>query len=259
MCCAFQVLTEVSKSEIAVLRTFQALAAGIFSRPEGVSDTHARHINLCNNCLSSITGHQSFNVKDFTDDDLDSDGAKTSAVSVGQTPSLVRGLRDFAGLSLEDKQVVHGEDDAVSVMSRDTGSRASSEASFADVSSVESGRRGRDGYELASRTFKKTRKPVARGIEIYSDSDDEIEKAHKTDALKKDTKGSVKPRSGTGVRFNVQEPVVVNTQGEVPKAKIARSETKNSLNSGHTLASSVTIPLGDEGEPINNVVVLMLS
>lgn len=248
VCCAFQVLTEVSKSEIAVLRTFQALAAGIFSRPEGVSDTHARHINLCNNCLSSITGHQSFNVKDFTDDDLDSDGAKTSTVSVGQTPSLVRGLRDFAGLSLEDKQVVHREDDAVSVMSRDTGSRASSEASFADVSSVESGRRGRDGYEVASRTFKKTRKPVARGIEIYSDSDDEIEKAHKTDALKKDTKGSVKPRIGTGVRFNVQEPVFMNTQGEVPRAKIARSETKNSLNSGHTLASSVTIPLGDEDD-----------
>ena len=266
MCCAFQVLTEVSKQEIGVLRTFQALAAGMFTRPAEISEAHARHIHLCNNCLSTITGHQSYNVKGFPDDDLNFNQEKIATasglISMGQTPSFVRGLRDFADLGLKDNEVRYPEDDAESVASRDTGSDASSEASFADVSSVESGRRGRSGDvnersgSSVSKTYKKTRRTVARKDELSSDSEDEIEKPSKTetkplkqtDTVKKDVEKSVRGRAGTGVRFNVQEPDDVNAEGGVPRAQMERSLTKDSLNSAHTRGSSVTIPLGDEGK-----------
>lgn len=245
MCCAFQVLTEVSKQDIAVLRTFQALAAGIFPRPAGMSDTHARHIHICSNCLSSITGHQSFNPKEG---DLGSNGTKTNATSIGETPSFVRRLCGFAGLEIQDKRVGQLENDAASVRSRNIGSDASSEASFADVSSVESGCHGREVHATdMSKSFKKTRRTVARIGETFSDSEDEKDEAHKMDDLTENTNGPVKERDGTGVRFNVEEPIVGNWEGGVAKAKMTRAGTKDSLYSGRTRASSVTIPLADEG------------
>lgn len=257
MCCAFQVLTEVSKQDIAVLRTFQALAAGIFSRPAGMSDTHARHVHICNNCLSNMTGHHSFNPKDFSEDDLGSNGIKTNATSLGETPSFVRRLRGFAGLEINDKRVGQLEDDAASVRLRDTGSDASSEANFADVSSVESGCGGREGRAtVTSNSVKKTRRTVARNGETFSDSEDEKDEAHKMDDFTENNDGPLKERDGTGVRFNVEEPIVGNSEGAVSKAKMTRAGTKDSLNSGHTRASSVTIPLADEGESIVNVVIL---
>lgn len=85
----------------------------------------------------------------------------------------------------------------------DIGSRVFFEVSFVDVSSVESGCWGRDGYEVVLRIFKKIRKLVVRGIEIYFDLDDEIEKVYKIDVLKKDIKGFVKFCIGIGVWFNV--------------------------------------------------------
>ena len=270
MCCAFQVLTEVSKHDIVVLRTFQALAAGIFTRPPEISEAHARHIHLCNNCLSTITGHQSLNVKGFPDDDLNVNQEKTQTasgfVSVGETPSFVRGLRDFVDLGLEDKQVGHPEDDAASVASRDTHSDASSEASFADVSSVESGHRGRSSHanersaSNMSKTYKKTRRIAGRKGDISSDSEDEIRKPQKTqkaskqaDIMKKDFESSARARGGTGVRFNVKDSEDVHTESGIPKAQVERSLTKDSLYSAHTQGSSVTIPLVDEGELTENI------
>lgn len=271
MCCAFQILTEVSKHEIAVLRTFQALAAGIFTTSAEISDEHARHIHLCNHCLSTMTGHQSYNVKGFPDDDLNLNKEKSATasgfISVGQTPSFVRGLRNFANLGLEDMEVKHSEDDTASVASRNTPSDASSEASFADESSVESGRYGRSdrvnerSSSNMSKTYKKTRSTGAKKGEISSDSEDETEKPQKSqikpskqaDTAKKDTESSVRPRGGTGVRFNVQEDPEVGTEGGVPKAQLERSLTKDSLFSARTRGSSVTIPLADEGELTDNV------
>ncbi|KAJ7392689.1 hypothetical protein OS493_010340 [Desmophyllum pertusum] len=268
VCCAFQVLTEVSKQEIAVLRTFQALAAGIFSRPAEISDAHARHIHLCNNCLSTITGHQSFNAKGYPDDDLDFNQEKiTHSASgflsaMGKTPSFVRGLRDFADLSFEEKAQVRHPEDTESVMSRDDTLSDTSEASFADVSSVESGRRGRSGHVNArmasnvSKTYKKTRKIDARKDESSSESEDEIEKPLKTqiknskqtDILKKETDRSARARGGTAVRFNVQDPEVSNTEGGIPGARMERSFTKDSLYSVPTQGSSVTLPSADEDD-----------
>ena len=256
----------MSKQEIGVLRTFQALAAGIFTTPAQISEAHARHIHLYNNCLSTLTGQQSYNVKGFVDDDLNFNQDKTATasglISMGQTPSFVRGLRDFADLGLDDKEVRDPEDDAVSIASRDTGSEVSSEASFADVSSVESGCRGRSGHvkersaSSMSKTYKKTRRTAARKDELFSDSEDEIEKPSNTEAkplkqtdmVKKDVEKSVYDRAGTGVRFNVQEPDVVNAEGGVSRAQMERSLTKDSLYSAHTRGSSVTIPLGEEGK-----------
>ncbi|KAL9963663.1 hypothetical protein ACROYT_G027190 [Oculina patagonica] len=263
VCCAFQVLTEVSKQEIAVLRTFQALAAGIFTRPTEISSAHARPVHLCNNCLSNITGHQSLNAKGFPDDDLNFDQEKhrspSGYLSLGKTPSLVRGLRDFADLGLDDKPVRLTEDVEESIASRDSLSDTSSEASFADVSSVESGRRGRSGHVNArsgsnmSKTYKKTRRTEAKKSESSSESEGEIEKPEKTqiksskqsDIPKKETNGSARARGGTAVRFNVQEPEVSNTEGGVPAPRMERSFTKDSL---YTQGSSVTLQLADEDD-----------
>lgn len=259
VCCAFQVLTEVSKREIAVLRTFQTLAAGIFTRPAEISAAHARHIHLCNNCLSTITGHQSFDPKDFADADLnfkqEKDRSYSGFLSLGKTPSLVQGLRDFADLDLEDKQVTHPEGVEESILSRDSLSDTSSEASFADVSSVESGRRGRSGHVNArsdsnmSKTYKKTRRTDVREAESSSESEGETEKPQKSQIKKsKETDGSTRARGGTAVRFNVQEPEVSTTEGGAPTARMERSFTKDSVYSVPTQGSSVTLPLADEGE-----------
>ena len=264
VCCAFQVLTEVSKHEIAVLRTFQALAAGIFTRPAEISAAHARHLHLCNNCRSTITEQQSFHRKDLADADFSFKEGKNQShsdfSSLGKTPSLVLGLRDFAGLDLEDKQVTHPVDVEESVLSHDSLSDTS-EASFADVSSVESGRRGRSGHVNArsdsnvSKTYKKTRRIDNRKAESSSESDDETKKPQKSQIKKskpidssKETVSSARPRGGTAVRFNVQEPEVSTTDGRVPAAHVERSFTKDSLYSIPTQGSSVTIPLADEGE-----------
>ena len=265
MCCAFQVLTEVSKYDIAVLRTFQALAAGLFARPAEMSDAHARHIHLCNNCLSSITGHHQ--AKGLTDDEVNFNMDKTHTasglISVGQTPSFVRGLRDFAELGLDDRLDKHSEaeDDAESVTSR---SNASSEASFADVSSVESGHRGRSGHvneksaSNMSKAYRKTKKTIVDKGQLSSESEDEaVDKPRKsetqsskqTNVPKKETESSVRARGEAAVRFNVQDTADVNTKGEVPKAQMERSPTKDSLFSAQT-RSSVSIPLAEEGESV---------
>ena len=270
-------LTEVSKHEIAVLRTFQALAASVFTRPAEISAAHARHGHLCNDCLSTITEQQSFHAKDFADTDLNFKEEKNQShsdfLSLGKTPSLVLGLRDFAGLDLEDKQVTHPVDVEESVLSRDSLSDTSSEASFADVSSVESGRHGRSGYvnmrsdSNVSKTFKKTRRADARKAKSSSESEDETEKPPKfqikkskeTNIMKKEIDGSARARGGTAVRFNVQEPEMSTTEGGVPAARMDRSFTKDSLYSVPTQGSSVTLPLADEGEVIiDNVLHLMV-
>ena len=270
-------LTEVSKHEIAVLRMFQALAAGIFTRPAEISAAHAGHVHLCNNCLSTITEQQSFHAKDFADTDLNFKEEKNRShsdfLSLGKTPSLVLGLRDFAGLDLEDKQVTHPVDVEESVLSRDSLSDTSSEASFADVSSVESGRHGRSGHvnirsdSNVSKTFKKTRRADARKATSSSESEDETEKPPKfhvkkskeTDIMKKEIDGSARARGGTAVRFNVQEPEMSTTEGGVPAARMDRSITKDSLYSVPTQGSSVTLPLADEGEVIiDNVLHLIV-
>lgn len=256
-------LTVVSKHEISVLRTLQALAAGIFNRPAEISAAHARHIHLCNNCLSNITGHQSFPAKGFPDGDLNFGQEKQRSpsgfLSLGKTPSLVRGLRDFADLGLEDKRVTHSDDAEESIASQDSLSDTSSEASFADVSSVESGRRGESGHvkvrstSNVSKTKKKTRRTEARKSESSSESEGEIEKPQKTqikeskqtDIPKKETDGYARARGGTAVRFNVQETEVSNAGSGVPAARMERSFTKDSL---YTQGSSVTLPLGDEGK-----------
>lgn len=271
-------LTEVSKHEIAVLRTFQALAAGIFTRPAEISAAHARHIHLCNNCLSSITEQQqSLHAKDYADTDLnfkeEKNRSHSDSLSLGNTPSLVLGLRDFAGLDLEDKQVTHPVDVEESVLSRDSLSDTSSEASFADVSSVESGRLGGSGHVNArsdsnvSKTFKKTRRTDARKARSSSESEDETEKPQKfqinkskqTDIMKKETDGSARARGGTAVRFNVQEPEMSTTEGGVPAARMERSFTKDSLYRVPTQGSSVTLPLADEGEVIIDIVLHLIA
>ena len=264
----------MSKHEIAVLRTFQALAAGIFTRPVEISAAHARHVHLCNNCLSAITEQQSLHAKNFADADLNFKGennpSRSDFLSLGNTPSLVLGLRDFAGLDLEDKQVTNPVDVEESVLSRDSVSDTSSEASFADVSSVESGRRGRSGHVNArsdsnvSKTYKKTRRTDATKVENSSESESEIEKpqespkikAKQTDILKKETNGSARARGATAVRFDVQDPMVSNTEGGVPAAPIERSFTKDSLYSVPTQGSSVTLPLEDEGEVTQSLDIL---
>ena len=268
-------LAEVSKHEIAVLRTFQALAAGIFARPAEISAAHARHIHLCNNCLSNIAEQQSSHAKDFAGADLnfkeDKNRSHSDFLSLGKTPSLVLGLRDFAGLDLEDKQVTHPVDVEESVLSRDSLNDTSSEASFADVSSVESGRRGRSGHVNArsdsnvSKTYKKTRRTDAKKTESSSESEGEIEKPQKSQIKKskqtdrlKETVASARAHGGTAVRFNVQEPEVSTTEGRVPAALMERSFTKDSLYSVPTQGSSVTLPLADEGEVmIDNVLYLI--
>lgn len=196
-----------------------------------------------------MTDHHSFNPKDFSEDDLGSNGTKTNATSLGETPSFVRRLRGFAGLEINDKRVGQLEDDAASVRLRDTGSDASSEANFADVSSEESGCGGREGRAtVTSNSVKKTRRTIARIGGTFSDSEDEKDEAHKMDGFTENNDGPLKERDGTGVRFNVEETIVGNSEGAVSKAKMTRAGTKDSLNSGHTRASSVTIPLADEGE-----------
>ena len=230
----------------------------MFARPAEISDEHARHVHLCNNCLSTIAGHQTKSLPDDLHFNVDKAHAASGFMSIGQTPSFVRGLRDFADLGLEDTSVKQPEDDAVSVTSRNTASDASSEASFADVSSVESGHCGRldnvtERAASVSKTFKKTRKTAAKKDEMSSDSEDEAEKlaksptqSSKKNIPNKETENPVRARGGTAVRFNVQEDAeVVNTEGGVPKAQMERSLTKESL---FTQGSSVSIPLAEEGE-----------
>ena len=261
MYCAFQILTEVSKRELAVLRTFQALAAGIFTKPVEMSDAHARHIHVCNNCLSTITGHQSFTGQGFHNDGLNLNqeiNRSTSGIlSAGKTPSFVRGLRDFADLGLEDKP----EDVAESIKSRDTLSDTS-EASFADVSSVESEHHERSGHvndrsaSNLSKTYKKTRRTNAVKGESSSESDEEIEKSQKSqikksnqaNILKKENDGFARARGGTAVRFNVEEAEISNQGGGIPAARMERTLTKDSLYSAPTQGSSVTLQLEDEGK-----------
>ena len=230
----------------------------MFARPAEISDEHARHVHLCNNCLSTIAGHQTKSLPDDLHLNVDKAHTASGFMSIGQTPSFVRGLRDFADLGLEDTSVKQPEDDAVSVTSRNTASDASSEASFADVSSVESGHRGRldnvmERATSVSKTFKKTRKTAAKKDEMSSDSEDDAEKPAKSPTQSyrqsipnKETENSVRARGGTAVRFNVQEDAeVVNTESGVPKAQMERSLTKESL---FTQGSSVSIPLEEEGE-----------
>ena len=168
-------------------------------------------------------------------------------------------MRDFADLGLEDKQITHAQGVEESIASHDSLSDTSSEASFADVSSVESGRRRRSGHAKArsgsniSKTKKKTRRTEARKSESSSESETEIEKPQKTqikdlkqtDIPKKETDGSARARGGTAVRFNVQESEVSNAKSGVPAAQMERSFTKDSL---YTQGSSVTLPLEDEGK-----------
>ena len=260
MCCAFQVLTEASKHDLAVLRTFQALAAGVIPRPAQFSDAHQRHLHLCDQCLSAITGHKASSVQDLPDLDFGYEMGKTHSASgytsLDKTPSLVRGLRDFVNLGRGEKRDRHVED-IESVVSCSAGSKASSEASFADISSLESDRQENSGHGRESSTstkmYRKTRKTTA----TKSDSSSESEDGSLTDRIKgtKPTdlpyKEVTKPppqgyRDGTAVRFNVKQPEVT-TVGSAAVGGMERALTKDSLCSGHTLGSSVTIPLVEEG------------
>lgn len=266
VCCAFQVLTEVSKRDITVLHTFQALAAGMFTKPAEISDAHARHIHVCNNCLSTLTGHQSLSGPDLHDDGFKLNHEKTRStsgfLSVRKTPSFVKGLRDFANLGLENDKARQPEDEAESIKSRDTLSDTS-EASFADVSSEESENHERSGFVRGSstsnlpKTYKKTRRTIAGKDESNSESEEEIEKplksqikkSNQTKILEKKTDGSTRVHGGIAVRFNVKQTEFSYPGGGVPAARMERSVTKDSLFSvPETQGSSVTLQLEDEGE-----------
>lgn len=266
VCCAFQVLTEVSKRDITVLRTFQALAAGMFTKPAEISDAHARHIHVCNNCLSTLTGHQSLSGPDLHDDGFKLNHEKTRStsgfLSVRKTPSFVKGLRDFANLGLENDKARQPEDEAESIKSRDTLSDTS-EASFADVSSEESENHERSGFVRGSstsdlpKTYKKTRRTITGKDESNSESEEEIEKplksqikkSNQTKILEKKTDGTTRAHGGIAVRFNVKQTEFSYPGGGVPAARMERSVTKDSLFSvPETQGSSVTLQLEDEDD-----------
>lgn len=247
VCCAFQVLTEVSKRDITVLRTFQALAAGMFTKPAEISDAHARHIHVCNNCLSTLTGHQSLSGPDLHDDGFKLNHEKTRStsgfLSVRKTPSFVKGLRDFANLGLENDKARQPEDEAESIKSRDTLSDTS-EASFADVSSEESENHERSGFVRGSSTSNSESEE-----EIEKPLKSQIKKSNQTKILEKKTDGTTRAHGGIAVRFNVKQTEFSYPGGGVPAARMERSVTKDSLFSvPETQGSSVTLQLEDEGE-----------
>ena len=63
----------------------------------------------------------------------------SSGLVESRTPSLVRGIKKFAGLEIYDKPVIDAQsEDSEMLRSRSDVNETSSEASFADVSSVDS-------------------------------------------------------------------------------------------------------------------------
>ncbi|XP_022790693.1 transmembrane protein 232-like [Stylophora pistillata] len=268
VCCAFQVLTEVSKRDIAVLRTFQALAAGMFTKPAEISEVHARHIHVCNNCMSTITGHQSLSSPDLHDDGFKLNQERTRSTSgfssAAKTPSFVKGLRDFANLGLENDKANQSEHVAESIKSRNILSDTS-EASFADVSSEESEHHERSGFVRGnsarnlSKTNKKTKRTIAVEAESSSESEEEIEKplksqikkSNQTNIQEKETHGSTRAHGGIAVRFNVRQTEFSDPGAGVPAVRMERSVTKESLFSVPTRDSSVTLQLEDEDDRIS--------
>lgn len=268
VCCAFQVLTEVSKRDIAVLRTFQALAAGMFTKPAEISEVHARHIHVCNNCMSTITGHQSLSSPDLHDDGFKLNQERTRSTSgfssAAKTPSFVKGLRDFANLGLENDKANQSEHVAESIKSRNILSDTS-EASFADVSSEESEHHERSGFVRGnsarnlSKTNKKTKRTIAVEDESSSESEEEIEKplksqvkkSNQTNIQEKETDGSTRAHGGIAVRFNVRQTEFSYPGAGVPAVRMERSVTKESLFSVPTRDSSVTLQLEDEDDRIS--------
>lgn len=104
--CAFTILAHTSSTNLSVLQTFQGLAAGAFPRPAALAEIHARHLNLCEHCHSGFIGDPSAHAhqqeEEITNDALPA-GSDYLSVAVGQTPSFVRGLREFANLSHIEK------------------------------------------------------------------------------------------------------------------------------------------------------------
>ncbi|XP_032239278.2 transmembrane protein 232 isoform X3 [Nematostella vectensis] len=249
--CAFLILAHASSNDLTILQTFQALASGVLARPAEISEVHALHIHhMCENCLSSFTGHQASHEVGGEGGELD------EFFSVGQTPSIVRGLRDFASLSFLDKEGRHSRadtDDTDSLRSNDQKSNASSDASLADVSSVESVRTGTrkkssERLRKERRTQSNLSKNAPQGSHTLGDesSSDDDEKER-----------TVKPRSGKhsgSVRFQTAEQVNTapgTSSGSSFPEGLERETTKGSLYSAQTRGSSVTVPdQGDQAEEV---------
>lgn len=96
--CAFLALADASSCNLSVLQTFQALAAGAFPQPASLAEVHAHHLHLCTECHSTYVG-ESIHAPTRQDDDVMP--AESDYLSVGPTPSFVKGLRDFARLGFK--------------------------------------------------------------------------------------------------------------------------------------------------------------
>lgn len=139
--------------------------------------------------------------------------------------------------------------------SRDEKHETSSEASFADVSSVESeGQTRRKGGKMPRRASSKQFRSSYKSFQFEdgSSSSDE-EETHKPKGKVTKRKPS-KERLGTGVRFQTEEPgtndnEIKPTSGTPkPGESLEREFTKGSLYSGHTAGSTVSIPLADDSK-----------
>lgn len=98
--CAFLALTDAASSSLSVLQTFQALAAGIFPKPLSIAEAHAQHLHLCNECHSTYVGETTHVTASCQEEDGIPSGS--DFLSVGPTPSFVKGLQEFARLGFKD-------------------------------------------------------------------------------------------------------------------------------------------------------------
>ena len=255
--CAFQILVEASKQDLAVLQTFQSLGAGILSRPVALSEMHARHVHVCYTCLSSLTGHQSPELKTTRGLDRAGKFSASDYLSVGKTPSFVRDLQDFVNLGLEDELAETARHDSEISESLDQRDDSSSQASFADVSSVGSGvdRERPPRVRQAAKTHRRGKNDVTDLRESSSGSEDEsakpIRQAKHRSLIKKQATPSAQPSHvGSGVRFDVDRTRGTTTTGTKAKdevqpglGRIERTLTKESMYSFGTPGSSVSIPI----------------
>ncbi|KAK3706225.1 hypothetical protein QZH41_010289, partial [Actinostola sp. cb2023] len=262
--CAFLVLADAAATNLSVLQTFQALAAGLFPRPAALAEAHAQHLHLCNECHSSFVGDMA-HAPTCQQEVSPHEGVPSGAdyLSVGPTPSFVKGLREFARLGFKEQanETPSETNETESLRSRDDEHETSSEASFADVSSVESDYITRRKSSKMRMSSKHRTSYKGRHSEDQSSSSDEDEPP-KAKALPKDDVinrsdvikrgSSSKERLGTGVRFQTDEPTTdeggigEESWSHIQQAALEREYTKGSLYSGQTIGSTVTIPLPDE-------------
>ncbi|XP_031571517.1 transmembrane protein 232-like [Actinia tenebrosa] len=255
--CAFSILAHTCSTNLSALQTFQSLAAGAFPRPAALAEIHARHLNLCEHCHSGFIGDPSAHAL-HQEEEIINDGlpAGSDYLSVGQTPSFVRGLREFANLSHIEKNERKQPPESIeteSLRSRDEKHESSSEASFADVSSIESeGQTRRKGGKMPRRASSKQFRSSYKSFQFENGSSSSEEEETRKPKEKVTKRNSSKERLGTGVRFQTEEPGTSDTEVKPhsgtpkPGEPLERELTKGSLYSGQTAGSTVTIPLVDD-------------